>query len=217
MRAEGSFKYPIRRHTPSFWTALAFMVVKGITQHMPPLEIVEDAPENTIDALGEQLHNSLRISPQSASTFISSDSLNSPCSPSTSASASTSHAASLSSISVSRASVTSSASTGPETQTSQAEPSPIIYSHSRNLRSIISSHYYPISTTRIQDLARPLGNLPSRYLASHGYSVEDVSIIFEAYTHANTGEQFITSLARRGMAVNEARFLLTLINQRDKT
>ena len=96
--------------------------------------------------------------------------------------------------------------------TSQTEPSPIIYSHIRNLRGIISSHYYPTSTAPVQNLARPLGDLAARYLASHGYGAEVVNPIIEARGRVHSGEQLVTSLARRGMAVNEAKFLLVLIN-----
>ena len=66
--AEGTFKYPIHRHMPSFWHALAFMIVKGVPQHMPPLEIIGNLPENPVDNLGKQLHQSLWISPHSSKT-----------------------------------------------------------------------------------------------------------------------------------------------------
>ncbi|KAI6151214.1 hypothetical protein BKA82DRAFT_29765 [Pisolithus tinctorius] len=190
-RAEGSFKYPIRRHTPSFWLALAFVIVKGVPQHMPPLEIVVEVPESPIDTLGKRLRDSLHISPQTPQT----------------ASAFTSRASS---------SATSTSSTRLETATSDAEPSPIIYSHVRNLRGIISSHYYPTSMTPVRTLARPLGTLTSRYLASHGYGAEDVNLIIEVYRNAHTSEQFITLLAKRGMAVNEAKFLQDLIDLRNR-
>ncbi|KAI6157192.1 hypothetical protein BKA82DRAFT_20294 [Pisolithus tinctorius] len=107
-RAEGSFKYPICRHTPSFWLALAFVIVKGVPQHMPPLEIVVEVPESPIDTLGKRLRDSLHISPQTPQT----------------ASAFTSRASS---------SATSTSSTRLETATSDAEPSPIIYSHRAHL------------------------------------------------------------------------------------
>jgi len=44
---------------PSFWHALAFMIIKGVPQHMPPLEIIGNLPENPVNNLGEQLHQSL--------------------------------------------------------------------------------------------------------------------------------------------------------------
>jgi len=51
----------------------------------------------------------------------------------------------------------------------------------------------------------------ARYLASHGYGTEDIGFIIEVYGCVPTDE-FILSLARRGMAVHEARFLSVLIN-----
>ena len=65
---EGTFKYPIHRHTSSFWHALAFMIVKGVSQHMPPLEIIENLPENPVNNLGKHLHQSLQISLHSSET-----------------------------------------------------------------------------------------------------------------------------------------------------
>ena len=64
----------------------------------------------------------------------------------------------------------------------------------------------------VRNLAHPLGDLAARYLASHGYGAEVVNLIIEAHGRAHSGEQLVTSLARRGMAVNEAKFLLVLIN-----
>ena len=195
-RAEGSFKYPIRRHTPSFWLALAFVIVKGISKHMPPTEIIADIPEDPIDTIGEQLHHSLRISQHSPGTTSRVSSSNSR----------------LSSVSPSIAS----SSTGLETPTSEAEVCPIVYSHVRNLRGVLSSHYYPTSTKQIRTLSRSLGSLASRYLASHGYRAEDVNLIMDTYRRTHSREEFVTSLARRGMAVNEANFLLVLIDIRDE-
>jgi len=99
----------------------------------------------------------------------------------------------------------------------EAEPSPIIYGHVRNLRGILSSNHIPTSTTLIRNLARPhLGSLASRYLGSHGYRTEDVNFIISAYRRTHTSEQFITLLSSQGMAVNEVKFLLSLIDLRDR-
>ena len=90
--------------------------------------------------------------------------------------------------------------------------SPIVYSHVHNLRGILSSHYYPTSTKPIRTLSHSLGSLASCYLASHGYRVEDVNLIIDTYRCTHSREEFITSLARWGMAVNKANFLLVLID-----
>ncbi|KAL4077214.1 hypothetical protein V8B97DRAFT_2102577 [Scleroderma yunnanense] len=210
-RAEGTFK-------------ASFMIVKGIAHHMPPLftstETVRSTTQNVVDSLGQQLRSSLNISPltpQPSSTSMSRTLLlNSPQSTLMSTSRTslpgtpTSHTSSFSQISAAPPSTTMLART--ELPTSQTEPSPIIYSHVRNLRGIISSHYYPTSTTHIRNLARPLGDLAARYLASHGYNAEVVNLIIEARGRVHSSEQLVTFLARRGMAVNEAKFLLVLIN-----
>ncbi|KAI5999091.1 hypothetical protein EDD15DRAFT_2363117 [Pisolithus albus] len=205
-RAEGTFKYRIRRQTTSFWTALAFMLVKGVAQRMPPMltykEMGEIPSKTTTDSLAERLHHSLTLS--SCSSQV----------PSTPSQAS-------SSTSASTLFRTSSASHGTPTPplTSPSRPesatSPIIYSHVRNLRGIISSNYYPTSTTHIRNLAQPLGQLAARYLASHGYGTEDVECILQAKRRARNSEDLVAFLAGRGMSVNEARFLLQLVDQRD--
>ena len=208
-RAEGTFKYPIRRHSPSFWHALAFMIVKGVPEHMPPLEIIGNVAENTADKSGgnpddnlsEHLHRSLRISPRLSETM------------STYTSRASSSLSQLSSL----PSSISSASTRLETLANEVEPSPIIYGHVRNLRGILFSNHFPTSTNPIQSLAHPhLGSLASRYLASHGYRAEDVNLIIDAYRRSHTNEQYITFLSSRGMAVNEVKFLLSLIDLRNQ-
>ncbi|KAI6021640.1 hypothetical protein BKA83DRAFT_4494214 [Pisolithus microcarpus] len=142
VRAEGTFKYRICRQTTSFWTALAFMLIKGVAQRMPPMltykEMGEIPSQTTTDSLAERLH----------SLTLSSRSPQVPLTPSR-ASSSTSTSTSFR---------TSSASHGtpapPLTSPSRSESatSPIIYSHIRNLHSIISSNYYPTSNTHIRML-----------------------------------------------------------------
>ena len=75
-RAEGTFKARIRRETSSFWIALAFMIVKGIQHNMPPLftsaETVVSSTQSMVNSLGEQLRNSLNISPPTSQTSFTS-------------------------------------------------------------------------------------------------------------------------------------------------
>lgn len=204
-RAEGTFKYRIRRQTASFWTALAFMLVKGVAQRMPPMltykEMGEIPSQTATDSLAERLHHSLTLSPRSPQVPLT-------------------HQAS-SSTSASTLFRTPSASHGtaapPLASPSKSEStmSPIIYSHIRNLRGIISSNYYPTSTTDVRNLTQPLGQLAAHYLASHGYGTEDVERILQAKRRAHNSEDLITFLAGQGMSVNEARFLLLLVGQRD--
>lgn len=212
-RAEGTFKYPICKHTSSFWIALAFLVVKGLPQNMPPLETIANVPENTVDTSYERLHDSSGISPRSSQTAsalrLSHSTSSTP--------ASISHASAPLSQFLTVLPSIPSPSSGPEILTSQPDLSPIIYSHVRNLRGIISSHHYPMSTTNEQNMGRQLGTLASHYLASHGYSAEDISAIVEAYRCVGSNDQLVMFLARRGMAVSEARFLLVLIDLRDST
>ncbi|KAI6001835.1 hypothetical protein EDD15DRAFT_2361143 [Pisolithus albus] len=206
-RAEGSFRYRIRRQTTSFWTALAFMIVKGIAQRMPPMltynEIGENPTQSGVDSLADQLRHSLTVSSQTSPT-ISTPSRTSLPSPSPG-----------SSFLTSSASQRSSALPSTSPSSSEAVVSPIIYSHVRNLRGVISSNYYPTSTARIRHLARPLGDLAARYLASHGYGSEAVDRIIEAHRRAHSNEELITFLAGQGMSVNEAKFLLVLVDLRD--
>ncbi|KAI6016396.1 hypothetical protein BKA83DRAFT_4498027 [Pisolithus microcarpus] len=205
-RAEGTFKHCTTRHTTSFWVALAFMIVKGVTQHMPPM--VRPAEITVGHSLGSDLTQTLMIphSPQTPSASASCvlrlrpespskatppptlprssrtvipaektavDSLCSdltqtlviaPCSPHTpSPSASAARAPS------SRPKSSSSAAPSPslayssharsDMPTRQTEVHPIVYNHIRTLHGVIASHYYPTTTTRILDLAQPLGNL----------------------------------------------------------
>jgi len=210
--AERGFSSRKHRETSSLWIALAFVIVKGNTQDMPPLFTSTNTNANTtqvtVDALGEQLSRSLNTSSlhsvstssshTSSRTFSSRPSLSGP------------------SISFSSSFSQDSAASRPTSNQSDllthppVELSPIIYSHTRNLRGIISSNYYPTPTASVRKLARSLGDLAARYLACHGYSVEIVDLIIDAHG-CYSSEQFIMFLAGRGMAINEAKFLLLLI------
>ena len=189
------------------------MIVKGNTQDMPPLFTSTNANANTtqvtveVDALGERLSRSLNTSSlHSASTSSSHTSSSRTFSSLTSLS----HPSISCSSSFSQDSRPTSIPARSDLSTHPAEPSPIIYSHIRNLHGIISSNYYPTSTTSIRKSARPLGDLAARYLGCHGYSVEIVDLIIDAHRRYSS-EQFIMFLAGRGMAMNEAKFLLRLI------
>ena len=120
----------------------------------------------------------------------------------------------LSITSCSRSSPTSLApSSPPSPSTSRADVSPLVYSHVRNLRGIISSNYYRMPTSDVERLAQPLGTLATQYLASHGYGTSDVTMIVRIRQHARDNDQFVLDLARCGMTIAEAKFLLVLIAQ----
>lgn len=213
-RAERGFSSRKRRETQPFWIAFAFLIVKGNTQDMPPLFTSTSANANTtqvtIDALGEQLSRSLNTSSfHSAPTSSSYTASSRTFSPRTSLSR-PSISSSPSVCQDSSVSWPTSIPARSDSSTYPAEPSPIIYSHIRDLRGIISSNYYPTPTTSIRRSARPLRDLAARFLASHGYSVEIVDLIIDAQRR-HSSEQFILFLAGRGMAINEAKFLLLLI------
>ena len=92
--------------------------------------------------------------------------------------------------------------------------STFIYSHVRNLSGVISSNTTPVSTAPIRQLACPLGDLASCYLAYHGYTTEAIDHILEAYGGADTDEKFAQRLVSQGMAINEVKFLLLLIGRK---
>ncbi|KIM50668.1 hypothetical protein SCLCIDRAFT_144904, partial [Scleroderma citrinum Foug A] len=189
--AEGSFQYLKTRYTQLFWEALAFLIVKGISEHMPPLltagEIDSDSLQTpsgamtSIDELGDMLQM-LSIVPSSPS-LTSSSSLT-PSSP---------HRLSS------------------PPSTSRVNVSPLIYSHVCNLRGIISSNYYWMPTSWVEEVVQPLGALAAQYLVSHGYGTSDVATIIQTYQCTPNNDQFVLDLARGGMAIAEARFLLVLI------
>ena len=189
--AEGSFQYLKTRYTQLFWEALAFLIVKGISERMPPLLTAGEINSNSlqtpsdamtsIDELGDMLQT-LSIAPSSPS-LTSSSSLT-PSSP---------HRLSS------------------PPSTSRVNVSPLIYSHVRNLRGIISSNYYRTPTSRVEEVAQPLGALAAQYLVSHGYGTSDITTIIQTYRHTPNNNQFVLDLARGGMAIAEARFLLVLI------
>ncbi|KAI6030258.1 hypothetical protein EDC04DRAFT_2605336 [Pisolithus marmoratus] len=185
--AEGTFRYQICKETTSFWPALAFMLVKGNTQHMPPMltynKISENPSETAANSLADCFHHSLAVSPPSPQTTSMP-----------------SHASS--STSDSTLFHTSSASQGtpipPSTShsgTEVAAASPIIYSRVHTLCGVVSSNYYPTLTAHVRHLTRPLGELDARYLASHGYGTDDVKHILQAYSHARSNEDLVTFLA----------------------
>ncbi|KIM50422.1 hypothetical protein SCLCIDRAFT_145516 [Scleroderma citrinum Foug A] len=214
LRAERGFSSCKCRETSSFWITLAFMIVKGNPQDMPPLftstTTNANATQVAVDALGElcrspntsSLHSALASSSQtSASHTFSTCTLSSrsstPCTPSFSQDSAVSRSTSI--------------PTRSSLLTCPAEPSPIIYSHVRNLHGILSSNYYPTSTMSIRKSAHSLGDFAASYLTCHGYDIEIVELIINAH-RCYSGEQFIMFLAGRGMALNEAKFLLLLID-----
>lgn len=190
--AKGTFQYLKTRHTELFWEALAFIIVKGITERMPPLLTAGNINPNplpmpssataSVDTLGDMFH-ALSVTPSSSSR-ISSPSLTS------------SHSASFL-----------------PSSTGGGEVSPLIYSHVRNLHGILSSNYYQTPTSRVEDLAQPLGPLAAQYLVSHRYGPSDVTKIVRIHRLARDNNQFVMDLVRCGMAIAEARFLLVLIAQ----
>lgn len=91
---------------------------------------------------------------------------------------------------------------------------PIIFTHVRSMRGIVASLYHPTPTLDVEDLARPLGFLATRYLTSHGYGRAEVETILQAYRRFGAdSETFIMELAKGGMAVTEARFLFLLMGR----
>jgi len=171
----------------SFWEALAFIIVKGIASHMPPLVIMENINSNP------QSSPSCTIT----STDVLEDMLHG-----------------LSITSCSRSSPTSLApSSPPSPSTSQADVSPLVYSHVCNLHGIISSNYYQMPTSDVECLAQPLSTLAMQYLVSHGYGTSDVTMIVRIRRHACDNDQFVLDLARCGMTIAEVKFLLVLIAQ----
>ncbi|KAI6010572.1 hypothetical protein BKA83DRAFT_4503241 [Pisolithus microcarpus] len=238
----------IHRTAESATRAEAFMIVKGVTQHMPPM--VRPAEITVGHSLGSDLTQTLMIphSPQTPSASASCVLRLRPESPSKATPPPTLPRSSRTVIPAEKTAVdslcsdltqtlviapsarapssrpksSSSAAPSPslayssharsDMPTRQTEVHPIVYNHIRTLHGVIASHYYPTTTTRILDLAQPLGNLAAHYLASHGYGREDVSIIVQAYRETHGGEQFVMSLARRGMAISEVQFLLLLID-----
>lgn len=184
--AEGSWKYIITRRTETFWEALAFIIVKGITNRMPALLTAADIASDAVSSVDEleDVFQTLSVTPPSPSFTLSS---------------SVASASSLASSSLS--------------STSRADASLLIYTHVRNLRGILSSNYCQTSTSRVEGQAKSLGALAVQYLASHGYGTADVTTIVRIHQQARSNDQFVLDLAKYGMPITEARFLLILITQ----
>ena len=68
-------------------------------------------------------------------------------------------------------------------------------------------------TSWVEEVVQPLGAIAAQYLMSHGYGTSDVAMIIQTYRCTPNNDQFILDLARGGMAIAEARFLLVLIAQ----
>lgn len=99
---------------------------------------------------------------------------------------------------------------------------PIIYTHIRSLRGLISSQYIPHAnsdlSSQVESRAQPLGGIVAQYLAAHGYGLSDVDIILNCYRKSSSvepfaGEQFVMHLAREGLPVAEGNFLLAMIRR----
>ena len=73
-----------------------------------------------------------------------------------------------------------------------------------------------MSTSQVEKLAQPLGGFAAHYLASHGYGTSDVATIVQIHQQARNNDQFVLDLARCGMTIAEAKFLLVLIAQHNQ-
>ncbi|KAF8836912.1 hypothetical protein BDN67DRAFT_1014276 [Paxillus ammoniavirescens] len=167
MRAEaavtqGSFSFPRWRHTGTFWEVLAYMIIKGVEEHMPPLIIPDDPPAGSIghasidDSLSQTFEHSLHIngthSWQSRDPSLGLSST--PVSP-LSRSGTSSH--SITYTDQGTTSLTPGGST--QMSTPPSDGTPIIYSHVQSLHGVIQSHYLsPVPRSTNFDLdTEPLG------------------------------------------------------------
>ena len=65
----------------------------------------------------------------------------------------------------------------PLSATSWVNTSPLIYTYVRNLCGILSSNYYQMLTSWVENQAQSLSTLAMQYLALHGYGTTDITTI----------------------------------------
>lgn len=196
IKSGSGFTHAKWKETDTFWEALAYMIVKGIEQLMPPVVVTLPPTDPTIssarnsdpvDDLGVVLEVNLRIQTSGA--------LSRPCA-TTQSSASPQRSVAV-----------------PTTHSRTASSrNPIIYSHVRNLRGIIETRYYFTPPNVEQAHRSDLGLHATQYLSAHGYTASAIETIINALNASSSEQNFTLRLSEHGLALAEAQCLWYLIH-----
>ncbi|KIK80790.1 hypothetical protein PAXRUDRAFT_157686 [Paxillus rubicundulus Ve08.2h10] len=191
---QGNFSYPRWRHTDTFWEVLAYMIIKGVEERMPPLNIPEDLPADSIGHGKDSLSLASDISLTYSAVSID-DSLTQTFERSVHINGTYSRKSRDPSL-------------GFQMSTSPSDGTPIIYSHVRSHRSVIQSRYFsPVPRSTNSDLdTEPLGVMANCYLVAHSYIHSAISLIVDAYHNQHSAETFALRLSHYGLPISEGLF-----------
>ncbi|KAI6156787.1 hypothetical protein BKA82DRAFT_28054 [Pisolithus tinctorius] len=200
----GGFAFPCWKELPTFWDALAFMIVKGIEELLLdiPIPKYKGSHIHLIAADSSDLESGVDSTVPTTLPVASSTSEDTPTPgiPITS----TANEKNMAFMTGSDPSIT---------WGSGVAPSPIIYTHVRTLRSVIESCFYhsewvspPAATADI------LGVHAVKYLETHGYVQSAVATIVEIYCTSHSEQDFALGLTQLGLPLAEGFFLWYLFN-----
>ncbi|KAI6125556.1 hypothetical protein EDD16DRAFT_1724556 [Pisolithus croceorrhizus] len=180
------FAFPCWQEMPTFWDALAFMIVKGIKELLP------DAPNDEGAArilkciqpvLTSVVDDPPILVPTSNSEGTPTPIVNNPS--------------------------CSAADCGP----SISNHCPIVYTHVCNLHGVIESRLYASEwDSAPESAAEALGIHAMKYLEAHGYIKSAVANIVVVYLTSHTELEFALSMARNGLPLAESFFLWYLFH-----
>ncbi|KAI6128521.1 hypothetical protein EV401DRAFT_2194596, partial [Pisolithus croceorrhizus] len=172
------FAFPCWQEMPTFWDALAFMIVKGIKELLP------DAPNDEGAArilkciqpvLTSVVDDPPILVPTSNSEGTPTPIVNNPS--------------------------CSAADCGP----SISNHCPIVYTHVCNLHGVIESRLYASEwDSAPESAAEALGIHAMKYLEAHGYIKSAVANIVVVYLTSHTELEFALSMARNGLPLAES-------------
>ncbi|KAF9231591.1 hypothetical protein BU15DRAFT_55947, partial [Melanogaster broomeanus] len=201
---EGSFDHPLWRHTDTLWEALAYMIVKGVEDRMPPLMIPDDTDFLTEDATPRE-PTSPTLTPNAAAANSSK------CMQPSLFELGIYYFILSVDDGVQGSTRQAGGSRLPVTLPPLGDHTPIIYSHVHSLRGVIESHYYFTPDQRHSRI-ESLGLLANQYLEAHGYLRSAALCIAEAHSNHTSAQDFALHLSCYGLPVAEGRFLWALID-----
>lgn len=87
----------------------------------------------------------------------------------------------------------------------------IIYSHEREIYGVIKTFYDRPATTSRRALPS-LTPAADSYLTSHGYTIEAILLIAQAFSYCHDVEDFVRVLSSEGAVVSEMEYLWSLLS-----
>ncbi|KIM64932.1 hypothetical protein SCLCIDRAFT_113865, partial [Scleroderma citrinum Foug A] len=241
INSQGNLAWPKWHRFETLHEALAYIIVKGDDERLPPLvTVTTDAniptasPQSLAEVLVQIFHDRLHISsrclaitsPSRTLLDDSSDATLSTCEytpcwicvPNLTAALQLQpwyivHAPNTHTLAPIICTRNSSSLINLGSTSSCGDGHPIIYTHERNLLGIIlSHHHYVQAPSRNCHQAQILGDHAARYLIAHGYTLPAIDTIIQIWGAVTSAGDFSHRLSQHGLALTEGTYLWELIN-----